>query len=549
MGEIYRRASRVLIWLGPKGHGGDYAMETLSSLSLENIKHTNEAITNSRFWDDMLVLLRREWLSRVWVLQEVVMAVNDPLIGCGHIWVPWTHLAAAFTAVYLDWPGGSSYGEDGLITIRSRIECFGLRLEATRSPGGLARNLADMALDVAVSTKATLPQDMVFALRALLGGFARSTIIPNYSLPVEFIFTVATIIMLCEKGLSIYCYCVVAVRTNLPSWVPDFALQSLSSPYFPAYHRGRTNSCSTFEENTSKFRLLGLSQLGIDGIAFDKVEATYEFGHAHFQRESFAFENASFCWKLCDFAAIAQEATHRKVDESSPGHSLRAFRSHGTFYDLFCRGSDLDGDGGARFDAFTTKFGQSSMYRNDHHSILRDGYTPPSFGALLCSGRRFFVTMTEFVGVAVPSTQVGDLVTVLFGLSLPFVARDHNEHQTFVGAAWVNGVMDGELIPFYEQGYSKEKVICDSINWKFSLRARLNSTNPHSLCFSFWLCLLENYVTAPLDRRVLVHSLSADYLGFQMVKQAGETGWRETLFIRYKDEVPGFKTHPQEWAT
>ena len=123
-------------------------------------------------------------------------------------------------------------------------------------------------------------------------------------------------------------------------------------------------------------------------------------------------------WKLCDFAAIAQEATHRKVDESSPGHSLLAFRSHGTFYDLFCRGSDLDGDGGARFDAFTTKFGQSSMYRNDHHSILRDGYTPPSFGALLCSGRRFFVTMTEFVGVAVPSTQVGDLVTVLFGILL-----------------------------------------------------------------------------------------------------------------------------------
>ena len=41
MGEIYRRASRVLIWLGPEVHGGEYSVEILSSLSLEDIKDTN----------------------------------------------------------------------------------------------------------------------------------------------------------------------------------------------------------------------------------------------------------------------------------------------------------------------------------------------------------------------------------------------------------------------------------------------------------------------------------------------------------------------------
>jgi hypothetical protein len=128
------------------------------------------------------------------------------------------------------------------MTIRLREGYFKLPSDAIQSHCNFAQNLANIALDAAASTKATVAEDMVFALNALLSRFARSTTIPNYTLTPEFVFTVATIIMLWERGLSIYCYCAVAVNLRLPSWVPDFTSQSSSSPHFTAYDRGRALS-------------------------------------------------------------------------------------------------------------------------------------------------------------------------------------------------------------------------------------------------------------------------------------------------------------------
>jgi hypothetical protein len=72
-------------------------------------------------------------------------------------------------------------------------------------------------------------------------------------------------------------------------------------------------------------------------------------------------------------------------------------------------------------------------------------------------GRKLFITSLGFTGIGVPTVQKGDLITILFGFRLPFVIRDHGSYQTFVGASRVGGVMDGELVPFYEQGLFKKR--------------------------------------------------------------------------------------------
>lgn len=203
------------------------------------------------------------------------------------------------------------------------------------------------------------------------------------------------------------------------------------------------------EDSGSAFRLLWLSRLGVDGLIVDRVDRIYHFGPVHLDQERFTLENAPFCWQLCKFAAIAREARFKECTLDDPLHHLRG---RGSFYDLFCAHQDKSVERAAEFDAFTTKLASSSANHGDYHSILHDNYRPPSSGAMFCSGRCFFVTTKGFVGIGVPSIRTGDLVAVLFGLSIPFILRDYEEYQTFVGAAWVNGIMDGELIPLFERG-------------------------------------------------------------------------------------------------
>jgi hypothetical protein len=86
MGEIYHRARTVLIWLGPEGRGGDHVMEILRSLKIDDVVTNKDmVITDPKVRDDLVLLLQKEWWSRIWVLQEVAMAKEDPMVGCGHI--------------------------------------------------------------------------------------------------------------------------------------------------------------------------------------------------------------------------------------------------------------------------------------------------------------------------------------------------------------------------------------------------------------------------------------------------------------------------------
>ncbi|KAF2820972.1 heterokaryon incompatibility, partial [Ophiobolus disseminans] len=76
MGDIYRRASEVIAWLGKEDSGAVLALESIASIhecqsSLDNLLH--------RFDFDAVVkavgkLIEREWWRRLWVIQELVLS-------------------------------------------------------------------------------------------------------------------------------------------------------------------------------------------------------------------------------------------------------------------------------------------------------------------------------------------------------------------------------------------------------------------------------------------------------------------------------------------
>jgi ankyrin repeat protein len=106
MGNIYRRAERVVIWLGPATYDTNVLMDSIKQLEKESINYSRNNLRSSdQAWRDIWSnvqpklrnihsnvevrqrnglesLFKRPWFSRVWILQEVANA-RGAVVVCG----------------------------------------------------------------------------------------------------------------------------------------------------------------------------------------------------------------------------------------------------------------------------------------------------------------------------------------------------------------------------------------------------------------------------------------------------------------------------------
>lgn len=113
MKDIYRDASRVMVWLGPGDRYSDELIDwVVSDPSLDpgtpRSPHGSDK-NNDALWlpsEDTLYrraiirknILARPWFTRKWVLQELVLARADPLVVCGTREMSWTRFGRGFDA-------------------------------------------------------------------------------------------------------------------------------------------------------------------------------------------------------------------------------------------------------------------------------------------------------------------------------------------------------------------------------------------------------------------------------------------------------------------
>ena len=76
-------------------------------------------------------------------------------------------------------------------------------------------------------------------------------------------------------------------------------------------------------------------------------------------------------------------------------------------------------------------------------------------------GRRFFVTDGNLMGLGPPQAEVGDIVAVLFGSDVPFVLRQQEDKFRLIGEAHVQGIMDGEVIKWWNCKKPEERHVLD----------------------------------------------------------------------------------------
>lgn len=122
MGRIFRQASTVFAWIGYGGVGLADEKTTLALLYLLRISEWSKdpphlepedyakisrgfLLNNEIDWRSILHLCWREYWSRVWIIQEIVLARNIVLVwGQWHLCaktLPWDHFSRAIYAIEL----------------------------------------------------------------------------------------------------------------------------------------------------------------------------------------------------------------------------------------------------------------------------------------------------------------------------------------------------------------------------------------------------------------------------------------------------------------
>lgn len=478
MSRIYSLASLVLIWLG-EGDGesekaldlmmliGRLPQESLDTVKPGNLgKEDNAAILGQyseiSYWRSLAKLFQRRYFSRVWIIQEVILA-SKAVVYCG------TH---SVEADLLD--KASKFLSTTAWTRWLRSQ------EATPNPDagdmklyhGTPNMLQIVKRSTAVPNKTTLlytlirarlflatdPRDKVYALLGIAGREAQEK--PRYKpvygeRTVTKTFTEAAIQMLEDSDdLLLLAHAEGEMFRNipsLPSWVPDWSCPRYTGLGVTGYRR--------FSASGSLERSLVIMEdeerpaIKLDGIMMDRIQLRGESKHqvlsqsaAPLWQELFASMPATYCTgqsrEEVFWRALLTDTAGPKTQHPAPASYGPAFR--GWIEKRFGASTGQDDD-----NVLVKAVGswqQSVDDADGQESVSWDEYeTAFSYALNLCP----FVTDAQSFGIGSESLHEGDTVWIIKGSRIPLVLRENNDSpSTFqiVGGAYVHGFMHGEWL-------------------------------------------------------------------------------------------------------
>jgi Heterokaryon incompatibility protein (HET) len=253
MAQIYKSASRVVVFLGDERQDSTLAvrkLEEMASKFTEDILASWQTSHARHTWTDQFEYIRlmhpnrdtpqaaeakairalfgRPWFSRMWVLQEVVLS-RDVVVQCGEAVIPFRTLRRAVTYIMCE----------NVPLAQGILDSFSLYSD-TKPRTGLENFLDLIQLleiyesgrTVSLSTllekcrnrQSSLTRDRLFALLSLVQDHGIMEFKPDYGAPLEcvvesfFIKLLAnsgSIRLLEQSGLS-------SQPTRFPSWVPNW---------------------------------------------------------------------------------------------------------------------------------------------------------------------------------------------------------------------------------------------------------------------------------------------------------------------------------------
>lgn len=516
MGQIYSGASEVLIWLGDTISEDDGSLNP-SPGSLEDGKdmewlsknigqvvscsafpsHEREALAafgtihllasdehwtskplfiadgEGRYhiarnymlaWQATVKLLQLPWWSRVWVVQELVLAKKAILV-LGSVSVPW-ELFSGFCHSYLrhlppgacchssaTWKMSSGLWADIVLMRLTFMSFHTSRTEMTLSP---TRSPPSTFLDLLWLLRhkeATDARDKVYGLLGLLHGQNRSILVPDYSLSTAETFSRCTEALI-KSDNSLNALIGPRLRQfGLPTWVIDL-LPSDNSESVLFFHNILKRISSSIIFNASKMQpvchCLVDNKLNLRGIPIDKVKST-----------AMAWDEGRMAPTISKWEHIASATSgHQSSDYPSGCTQNEAFwrtiirdtvRDHQE-NESIRRATTTDKLSYKRFRSWLTEHSDTYDTEATAHPDLTN-FRKSFF--IATQYQRFFTTYKGYIGLG-GFPQPNDEIWILFGGSVPFILRPyHNDSDyagsySLIGDCYVHGIMDGEAMEGWE---------------------------------------------------------------------------------------------------
>jgi hypothetical protein len=506
MGDIYRGASRTVVWLGEPVISPDSldaatptAFGLVNILGADRATLTEDALGNAELLRQLrsdesiaIILLRHTWWKRAWTAQEIVLAKRGLLVS-GRYQVDWDFFCSAVshgTALgIINW-GDVLLGN----VVDSEITPF-LEVQAIRHVASVANpNPADELLSYLLLTRhrrATDPRDKIYSALGFASGRLKALgIVPDYRSPVTDVYRDVTRRLINTSGnLDVLglCFPFKEPHTHgLPSWVPDWAAAGKISRPLMLDARGEPRKTHAARRTmaTPRWEDDGAC-LVLDGHVIDTI-----FSLAHVQHHydaSIWRSSEEWCLeeqgedplpealrdtlKLFDvhvagvphLAVYVEWAKFVKTlnptnPETQTGHAASVFAL------TLCAGTLLPGGFQATEQAFQAWFKTLSPVKKLMAAGLNRlprvfkalgflGYTISTwhgfgdFSSYLTQvyDRRLGGTARRYLCLLPLHAQVGDQIAILKGGRVPVVLRPLGDgYVQFIGEAYIHGIMDGE---------------------------------------------------------------------------------------------------------
>ncbi|KAK3627928.1 hypothetical protein LTR56_018918 [Elasticomyces elasticus] len=461
MRNIYHCASEVAIWLGP---AEDNDADDNNDSAFDVLDQICRWEPDDHFYFGVLSLakvLDRLWWKRVWTMQEVVVARNAVVMR-----------ERAFT----------NAARVAFNDVRNEVlqylqkSDFIYAIDMTDAyQAGRRMQLGDLLL-ASGSRQAKEPQDHVYALLGIASDAA--SIRPDYTQPVQSVFTKTLRMVVNAQPLFLdflQLGALVERKPGVPSWYIDFAGGRKKSS-IGALLQG----CATGNMSATRFSEDGL-KLTVAGWRFDQMEHVGRYARDGLQAEH---DLSAPCpppvlHEWLQHIQANPDCVHRYGDASSLLAGFYLSLTGGTdlssgsmsytglgktpetswhyvssavkqsadawFAATELQGRKQDNENDEVWKAeFMVNFRASKLFRHCALQHLRD--------------RAFIVTKGGFIGIAPNDARVGDAVALVLGAGTPVVLRPSEgtvgEYE-WVGAAWVAGIMSGEMYEAKMQDGSK----------------------------------------------------------------------------------------------
>ena len=484
MSDIFSTASSVLIWLGEGDTLSRFAFKWMGWIANGSSSIPEDARQKMyRFYED---ITSRPWFSRVWVIQEMALAKQDPVVMCGYDTVPWSVFTGAWTALapkfYEDWgttrtKTGDGQDEDETVEVMAKrnFDILDDLRKSVQSHGG--EDLSALLL-VSHISEATDDKDQIYALLGLLRQDDWWAFAFDYRKPTSRIFAEAVAHIFAKgRGPHFLSSTVLHSGTSrivdLPSWVPDFTAQGsqIGLEFHPPHPM--TASGSLMSQTNGKifedFKTMEISTLLVDVVeetialpqtldrCLEQLLAIDELARQNRAKHLRPSEKYVVQREQSDRVPIS--STNSLQAEPDPQLTLDGLRDNLKAKEPVWRTLISNTKYSSWYDTAPETYGD--MYHVLVSALRERGSLDQSIReqskAYLQSldshipGRTFFTTKHSFLGVGMPGVRPGDRATIWFGSDVPFIVRptsvgEQTESYTLVGAAYIGGIMKGELV-------------------------------------------------------------------------------------------------------